>query len=149
MSVSEQARNFFLFFIIGLFIGFIFDLFRGFRKSFKMKNIFVDIQDIIFLIISGAMFFKSAIVFCNGDIRFYIIFSTILGISIYFLTISETCVIITVVILNCIKILIKNFIKLIKFIYNAIIKKTKKHKIKEKQFWKIFLSLKRFVELLL
>ena len=149
MSVSEQARNFCLFFIIGLFIGFIFDLFRSFRRNFKMKNIFVYIQDIIFLIISGLIFFRSVILFSNGDIRFYIVFSTILGISIYFLTISETYVIITDVILRSIKFFIKKFIKLIKLFYCFIVKKVKKLKIKEKQFWKIFLNLKRFVELLL
>ena len=143
MSVSEQARNFCLFFIIGLFIGFIFDLFRSFRRNFKMKNIFVDIQDII----SGLIFFRSVILFSNGDIRFYIVFSTILGISIYFLTISETYVIITDVILRSIKFFIKKFIKLIKLFYCFIVKKVKKLKIKEKQFWKIFLNLKRFVEL--
>lgn len=134
MSVSEQARNFCLFFIIGLFIGFIFDLFRSFRRNFKMKNIFVDIQDIIFLIISGLIFFRSVILFSNGDIRFYIVFSTILGISIYFLTISETYVIITDVILRSIKFFIKKFIKLIKLFHCFIVKKVKKLKIKEKQF---------------
>ena len=134
MSVSEQARNFCLFFIIGLFIGFVFDLFRGFRKNFKMKNILVDIQDIVFLIISGIMFFKSIIIFNNGDIRFYIVFSTALGVLIYFLTISETCVIITDVILRSVKFIIKKLIKLVKFFYCLIIKKLKKLKIKEKQF---------------
>lgn len=149
MSVSEQARNFCLFFIIGLFIGFIFDLFRGFRKNFKLNNILVDLQDIIFLIISGFMFFRSVVVFNSGDIRFYIVFATILGILIYLLTISETCVIITVVILKSLKFLVKKFIDLIKIIYCTIINKLKKSKIKEWQFWKIFLNLKRFVELLL
>lgn len=131
MSVSEQARNFCLFFIIGLFIGFIFDLFRGFRKNFKLNNILVDLQDIIFLIISGFMFFRSVVVFNSGDIRFYIVFATILGILIYLLTISETCVIITVVILKSLKFLVKKFIDLIKIIYCTIINKLKKSKIKE------------------
>ena len=102
-----------------------------------MKNpyrIIVDIQDIVFLIISGIMFFKSIIIFNNGDIRFYIVFSTALGILIYFLTISETCVIITDVILRSVKFIIKKLIKLVKFFYCLIIKKLKKLKIKEKQF---------------
>ena len=146
MSVSEQARNFCLFFIIGLFIGFIFDIFRSFRKNFKMNNIFIDLQDIVFLVISGIMFFRSIIIFNSGDIRFYIIFATISGIFIYALTISESCVIIFDVILKSVKYLIKQFMKLLKMLFYFVIEKNKKRKIKEWQFWEIFLNLKRFVE---
>ena len=148
MSVSEQARIFCLFFIIGLFIGLIFDLFRSFRKNFKMSNIFIDLQDIIFLIISGIMFFRSIVIFNNGDIRFYIVFATILGILIYVLTISESCVIIFNVVLKSVKYIIKKSMELIKMFFYFATRKNKKSKIKEWQFWEIFLNLKRFVELL-
>ena len=148
MSVSEQARIFCLFFIIGLFIGFIFDLFRSFRKNFKMNNIFIDLQDIFFLIISGIMFFRSIVVFNSGDIRFYMIFATISGILIYALTISESCVIIFDVILKSVKCIIKKSIKLLKMLYYFAIGKNRnrKSKIKEWQFWEIFLNLEKFVE---
>ena len=103
MSVTEQGRNFCLFFIIGLFIGFIFDIFRGFRKSFKLPNILVDLQDIVFLIISGLMFFRSILIFNNGQLRFYLVLSSIIGIVIYALTLSESCVIIIKVIFRLLK----------------------------------------------
>ena len=111
MSVFEQSRNFCLFFIIGLFIGFIFDLFRGFRKNFKMSNIFIDLQDIVFLVISGILFFRSVVIFNSGDLRFYLIFSTFSGILIYALTISESCVIIINVILKLTKFIIQGLFK--------------------------------------
>lgn len=92
MNVSEQARIFCLFFIIGLFIGFIFDVFRGFRKVYKMPNIVVDIQDIVFLILSGMLYFKSIIVFNNGDLRFYIVFSSIMrNCNLFFDIIRKLC----------------------------------------------------------
>ena len=133
MSVAEQSRNFCLFFIIGLFIGFIFDLFRGFRKSFKTSNIVVDIQDVLFLLISGVLFFRSVVIFNSGDIRFYLVLSTFLGILIYSLTISESCVIIVNVILRTIKFtvqvffkfILKIFISLKKFLYSFRKTKTK------------------------
>lgn len=78
MSVSEQAKNFCLFFIIGFIIGFIFDFFRGIRKSFKFNVLFVNIQDILFLIISGYIFFTSVLFFNNGSLRFYIFSSTVI-----------------------------------------------------------------------
>lgn len=118
MSVAEQSRNFCLFFIIGLFIGFIFDLFKSFRKNFKTNNIFVDFQDIIFLIISGFLFFRSIVIFNSGNIRFYIVVSTVLGIVIYSLTLSESCVIINDVIINFIKLVFRILFKLLKLPYN-------------------------------
>ena len=152
MSVAEQSRNFCLFFIIGLFIGFIFDLFKSFRKNFKTNNLLVDIQDIVFLVISGFLFFKSIIVFNSGNIRFYIFVSTVLGILIYSLTLSESCVIITDVILRTIKLIFRIFLRLLKLPYYFAKKNlkinSKKSKIKEWQYWEISLNQKRFVELL-
>ena len=78
MIVAEQGRNFCLFFIIGFFIGFIFDVFRGFRKNFKLNNFFVDLQDIVFLLISGCIYFKSIIIFNAGEMRFYVVLSSII-----------------------------------------------------------------------
>ena len=40
-TVEEQIRIFSVFFIIGLFIGIIFDFFRCFRKVVKTSNIIV------------------------------------------------------------------------------------------------------------
>lgn len=152
MSVAEQSRNFCLFFIIGLFIGFIFDLFKSFRKNFKTNNLLVDIQDIVFLVISGFLFFKSVIVFNSGNIRFYIFVSTVLGITIYSLTLSESCVIIIDVILRFVKLIFRFVLKLLKLPYYFAKKNlkinSKKSKIKEWQYWEISLNQKRFVELL-
>ena len=139
MSVAEQSRNFCLFFIIGLFIGFIFDLFKSFRKNFKTNNIFVDFQDIIFLIISGFLFFRSIVIFNSGNIRFYIVVSTVLGIVIYSLTLSESCVIINDVIINFIKLVFRILFKLLKLPYNFAKRNikinVKKSNIKEWQYW--------------
>lgn len=49
MSIAEQSRTFLAFFILGLIIGFIFDIFRGFRKSFKFLDFIIYLQDIAFL----------------------------------------------------------------------------------------------------
>lgn len=76
MSVSEQGRNLALFFIIGLLIGFLFDIFKGFRKVFKIPNLLVDLQDILFLMISGWMYFRSILLFNHGNLRFYLILAT-------------------------------------------------------------------------
>ena len=58
MTVYEQSKIFCIFFIVGLFIGFIFDIFRGLRKCFKFSNLSVGIQDIIFLFLTRVIDFK-------------------------------------------------------------------------------------------
>ncbi len=51
MTIYEQSKIFCIFFIIGLFVGFIFDIFRSFRKNFKVPDIVVAFQDLLFLIL--------------------------------------------------------------------------------------------------
>lgn len=51
MTIYEQSKIFCIFFIIGLFVGLIFDVFRSIRKNFKFSDILVGIQDLIFLIL--------------------------------------------------------------------------------------------------
>lgn len=51
MTVYEQSKIFCIFFIVGLFVGFIFDIFRSFRKNFKTPDFLVAIQDMAFLLI--------------------------------------------------------------------------------------------------
>lgn len=113
MNVYSQSKVFCIFFLLGIFINFIFDLFRGIRKSFKFSNIVVFIQDILFLSIAGFLFFRTLIIFNNGEIRFFMLIALCFGICIYTLTISKQCVIIVSVILKICK-------NIFKFIYKII-----------------------------
>jgi len=109
MSIVEQSRVFCLFFVIGLIIGFWFDIFRSIRKSLRFSDIIVCFQDIFFLLICGLIIFRGVIVINDGNLRFYIGIAIFLGIIIYSLTLSNTCVIIMTIFFN----LIKKFLKLI------------------------------------
>ena len=132
MEVYSQSKIFCIFFLLGIFINFIFDIFRGIRKSFKFSNFIVWIQDIIFLCISGFLFFRTLVVFSNGEIRFFMLIALSFGICIYSLTISKQCVIIVNVILKICKNIFKFIYKLI-FLPFFIIKS----KLKEKNQGKI------------
>ena len=94
MIIYSQSKLFCIFFLLGLLLNIIFDLFRGLRKAIKFSNALVWIQDVLFLLISGFLFFKTLLIFSNGEIRLYMIIAMLLGIAIYSLTISSQCVII-------------------------------------------------------
>lgn len=124
--IYTQCKIFCAFFILGILTGFIFDFFRALRKAFKTNNIITYIEDILFLVIIGAMFLKSIIVFSSGELRFYIFFAIIFGIIIYVLTIGNLCAIIFKVILDILKKIILCFIR----IFNIPIKLLKKNFLK-------------------
>ena len=94
MYVFSQGQIFIIFFILGLCIGIIFDIFRAFRKTVKIPDFITGIQDMIFMAIVGILIVNTLILTNHGQIRFYIIFAVLVGISFYFLTISKICMII-------------------------------------------------------
>ena len=47
----SQEQVFIFFFIIGIIIGIIFDIFKVLRKSFKTPDIITFIEDLIFIVL--------------------------------------------------------------------------------------------------
>lgn len=81
--VINQAYIFLIFVLNGLLIGFLFDIFRILRLSFKTKDFITYIEDIVFWILTGGIILYSIFVFSNGEIRFYMFLGLILGIILY------------------------------------------------------------------
>lgn len=90
----SQEQIFIFFFIIGIIIGIIFDIFRVIRKSFKTPDLVTFIEDFIFLLITSFLIIFSIIKLNGGEVRFYLFLGIFSGILIYSLTISNFCVII-------------------------------------------------------
>lgn len=90
----SQGQIFILFLIIGICIGVFFDIFRAFRKIFKISDLLTNLQDISFMAIVGIIIVNSLILFNNGQLRFFIILAILLGITFYILSISRLCLII-------------------------------------------------------
>ena len=117
MYTFSQEQIFIFFFIIGVVIGLLFDIFRVLRRSFKTPDFITLIEDISYLSIVGLLIIYSIIKLNNGDIRFYIFIAIFLGILIYSLTISRLCVIIFyVVVESCKKIILFPILLIKKFI---------------------------------
>ena len=95
------------FFISGLLSGVLFDIFRVSRKAFKIPNILVYIEDVLFWILTGAIVLFTIFAFTDGQIRLYMILVMILGAFIYLITVSKYFIIINTKIINLIKTIIK------------------------------------------
>ena len=133
--MQNQVYVFIIFIINGLLIGFLFDIFRIFRKSFKTPDIITYIQDVAFWIIGGVLLLYSIFKFNNGELRIYIFLGILLGFLLYmlifskiFIKISICCFNITKKIINTIIIPIKYILKILtaiiykptKFMYSTI-----------------------------
>ena len=128
MLSYTQGQLFIFFFIIGMCIGIIYDIFRVIRKNFKTKDFVTQIEDVIFLIFCGALTLISIIELNNGEVRFYLFIAIFFGILLYFLTFRKVCVIIIIVIVKFCKNLFKFILKIIKIPYNIVKNIIKKHK---------------------
>lgn len=126
MLSYTQGQIFILFFLLGIVIGSIYDIFRVIRKNFKTSDFVTQIEDIIFLIIAGILMLCFILKFCIGEIRFYVFIAIFLGILLYFLTISKPYVIILNIIAKFCKKVLSFFVNLIKIPYIFIKKYIKK-----------------------
>ena len=85
----NQSYTFLLFLIDGLIIGFMFDIFRILRLSFKTSNLLTYIEDLFFWIITGIIIIYTIYIFCDGIIRIYMFLGILIGVLLYILTISK------------------------------------------------------------
>lgn len=126
MCNFSQEQVFLLFFIIGIIIGLIFDLFRVIRKCFKVPDHVTFIQDSLFLVLAGSIIITGIIKINNGEIRFFLFLAIFFGMLIYFLTISNLYVIILYEIVNLCKKILKMPLLCLKKLYKYTITLIKK-----------------------
>lgn len=124
--VLNQANLFLIFTIEGIIIGFIFDIFRILRKSFKTSDIVTYIQDILFWIITGILILYSIFVFNYGEIRFFMFVGIFIGAMFYMLLISRYVIKISVTAIEIFKKTIIFVLKIVSFPFQFIYKMSKK-----------------------
>lgn len=139
--MNNQAYLFVIFIINGILIGFLFDIFRIIRRTFKTTDIATYIQDIAFWIITGII--TLAFIFCynNGEIRFYVFLGIILGTIIYILTVSKYVIKVSVKIINYIKKVISTIINIILIPLKSIWKIVNKFLFKP--FFFVFINIRK------
>jgi len=74
---------------LGFFAGFVYDLFRILRRSIKHPDFLTQLEDLTFWLFVSGLIFYFVLNRNSGEVRFYIILGTFLGMGIYFLTLSK------------------------------------------------------------
>ena len=118
----EQAYLFLIYFISGMLIGILFDIFRILRRSFKTIDFITYIEDIFFWLLTGGFILFVLFNFSNGEIRLYIIIGLVIGFISYILTISKFFIKINVKILTLIKNIISKIISILAYPIKQIFK---------------------------
>lgn len=145
--IINQSYLFAIFMINGIIIGILFDIFRILRKTIKTNDIFTYVEDIIFWILTGAIILYSAFVFNNGEIRLFMFLAIILGCFIYMVLLSSKVIKINVTIINFIKQILINILKILALPFQYIYKLLKKILLNPIVF--TFINLRKFYKKIL
>lgn len=86
---TAQAISFFYSLLLGMIFCISYDLIRVWRAVFRLSDIVIFFQDIIYFIAISFVTFIFMIPLTNGEIRGYIIVGIFLGFIICFLTVSR------------------------------------------------------------
>ena len=112
----------------GIIIGFVFDIFRIFRKLTKSSTKSVFIQDIIFFIILPLLIFGTIFYTNDGEARWYEFLGIIIGTILYMLTLSHYVILVSVKVIEVITKIIVFLLRIILFpivfIYKVLNKPT-------------------------
>lgn len=76
-------------FLLGIFLGIFYDIFRIIRLLISPKNLSVFIQDIVYFLVSGFLTFLFLLVFNYGESRFYILVGETLGWILYHISLGD------------------------------------------------------------
>lgn len=102
--------------LLGLVLGFIYDIFKLDRIIFKRSTVTVFFEDIAFWVVSAFLTFCLLLLTANGQVRLYIIEFVFLSFFIYYFTISKLILILAPFLKKVSRKTSKNYSKLLNFI---------------------------------
>lgn len=89
LSMSNQFILFLMSTALGFISGFIYDLFRVFRRIIKHNKFFVQLEDFIYWIILALIIFFIILQKNSGEIRAFLFLGFFIGMILYFTTLSR------------------------------------------------------------
>lgn len=87
--IYDELRLFGICFLLGTGIVFLYDLFRIFRMLIPHKDIFVDLEDLLYWVLTAWLVFCTMFRFNEGKLRGYAFLGMFSGILIYTFTVRR------------------------------------------------------------
>lgn len=141
-EITSQGHLFLIYTLCGILIGIFFDIFRILRKTFKTSDFITYIEDIIFGIMTGIFLIFMVFVVSSGEIRFYMFFALLLGLTTYMLTISKYFIRLNVTVLKFIKMIIYKILSVILYPIKIVVNLIRK--LISKSFKILTINIKSF-----
>jgi len=135
VSVTNQAFVFLSSVIGGLIVGFLFDVFRIFRKVIKTANIITYLQDLLFWILVSLIIFTLVFITNHGELRWYEFVGVILGVIFYSMLFSAYVMRVSVTVINFIKRILLYLLRIILFPFMIIYKIIKRPMAKLRRYF--------------
>lgn len=90
LNIKIEAECFFLSLLLGVFICLIYDFFKAMRQKFEGMSItMLILTDILFFLFIILPVYTHFLIFTNGQIRFYVLFTVFVGFLISRFTLSR------------------------------------------------------------
>lgn len=125
---NSQIGIFLIYFIAGVIICLIYDIFRALRKTVNTSDFATYIEDTIFWILVAVFLIYLVFNLSSGEIRFFMFLAICLGGISYYFTLSKYFMKVSVHILSLIKLIVKKLIEIILIPLKVFLKINKKVK---------------------
>lgn len=89
VQIYDELQLFGVCILLGMSIAFTYDLFRVFRLLIKHRDLFVDLEDLLFWLGTAWFVFRTLFFYNQGALRGYAFLGMFLGMIAYVITISR------------------------------------------------------------
>ena len=125
---NSQIGIFLIYFIAGVIICLIYDIFRALRKTVKTPDFVTYIEDTIFWILVATFLIYLIFILSSGEIRFFMFIAICLGGIAYYFTLSKYFMNISVYVQSFVKAIVKKLIIILLISLKLFLKINKKVK---------------------
>lgn len=122
VTIVDQVYIFLYAICGGAVIAFLYDILRIKRRTIKTNIIIVNLEDILFWLVSAVLMFL--LVYCtnNGEIRGYIFAGNIIGVVLYLSLLSNLIITSSMMVINFIKRVLRFIWKILTYPFKLIFK---------------------------
>ncbi len=103
LSMKEQGLIFVFVCLLGFGFGFLYDIFRIYRKCFKTPALLCAAEDFIFWVLAAFTVFYFLLGLNYGGVRLYMVLGFMGGMILYYLTVSPRFMLLSLTVLKLLK----------------------------------------------